>query len=119
MPLAARLIILAAGVGLFFLVFELVRTRRFREELSIVWLFLAVAVAAGSVIDIIIDPLAKALRITYPPAFAFTLIIILLIIALFYFSLVISDLKSKIKELSQKIALMDFEIRAGRGEKEE
>ncbi|GAB4537312.1 MAG: hypothetical protein Fur0020_05850 [Thermodesulfovibrionia bacterium] len=106
----ARLFILITGIILFVVVFELVRKKRFREELSIIWLFFAVVVALGSVIDIIVDPLARLLRIHYPPALVFVLITIFLVVSLLYFSLVTSDLKSKVKELTQKIALLEFEI---------
>ena len=110
MPIAARLLILFLGVGLFFLVFELVRKKKLREELSVIWLFFAVIVSLGSVTDIVLDPLAKRLHIHYPPALAFALILIVLIFAFLYFSLVTSDLKSKVKELTQKIALLESEV---------
>lgn len=110
MPFEARIIILLSGLGLFILVFELVRKKRFREELSIIWLFFALTIAAGSVIDIAIDPIARLLNIAYPPALAFMLISIVMIMALLYFSIVTSDLKSKVKELSQKLAILEFEI---------
>lgn len=110
MPLSARIIIFLTGLGLLILVFELVRKKRFREELSVIWLFLAVIVASGSVIDIVIDPLARFLHIDYPPALVFMMVIFVLIVSLLYFSLVTSDMKSRVKELTQKIALMEFEI---------
>ncbi len=110
MPLSARIIIFLTGLGLLVLVFELVRKKRFREELSVIWLFLAVIVASGSVIDIVIDPLARILRIDYPPALVFMIVIFVLIVSLLYFSLVTSDMKSRVKELTQKTALLEFEI---------
>lgn len=110
MSIGARLFILITGIVLFLIVFELVRKKRFREELSIIWLFFALIVASGSVMDIVIDPLAKMLRIYYPPALVFMVISIFLILSLLYFSLITSDLKSKVKELTQKIALLEFEI---------
>ncbi len=110
MSIAARVIIFLTGIGLFVMVFELVRKKRFREELSIMWLFFALMIAAGSVIDLVVDPLSKKLGIYYPPALVFMMVIIALIISFFYFSLVTSDLKSKVKELTQKIALLEFEI---------
>ncbi|MDA8078482.1 MAG: DUF2304 domain-containing protein, partial [Nitrospiraceae bacterium] len=99
-----------------------VRRKRFREELSIAWFFVGVLLLASSVADIIIDPLAKRLGIGYPPALVFVWIIFCLILALLYFSSVISDLKGKIKELSQKIALLEFEVnseRNGKGDRKE
>jgi len=117
MPIAARLIILSVGIALFIAVFELVRKKKFREELSIIWLFFAFTIAAGSVIDLIVDPLARKLHIAYPPALAFMVISIVLIIALLYFSVVTSDLKSRVKELIQRIALLEFEISKESGKK--
>ena len=111
MPFTARLIILLAGIGFFLVVLELVRKKKFREELSIIWLFFALSIAVSSVLDKIIDPLAKILNISYPPAFAFMLISIIMIVSLLYFSLVTSDLKSKVKELTQKVAILEFESR--------
>ncbi len=118
MPLSARIIIFLTGLGLFIIVFELVRKKRFREELSIIWLFLALLIASGSVIDLVIDPLAKRLHIYYPPALVFMIIIIVLIISLLYFSLITSDLKSKVKELTQKIALLEFKINEKKDKRE-
>ena len=112
MPLSARLIILIAGLGFFIVVLELVRKKRFREELSIIWLFFSLSIAASSVLDLVIDPLARVLHISYPPAFAFMLISIVMIISLLYFSLVTSDLKSRVKELTQKVALLEFELKS-------
>jgi tellurite resistance protein TehA-like permease len=110
MPLGIRIILFVFGVVLFAIIFELVRRRRFREEMSIAWFGVAIALMASSAADKIIDPFAKSLHIGYPPALVFAWIIFCLILALLYFSSVISDLKGKIKELSQKIALMELEI---------
>ncbi|GBE01627.1 hypothetical protein BMS3Bbin06_00632 [bacterium BMS3Bbin06] len=110
MPIAARIVILSSGILLFVLIFELVRKNRFREELSIIWLIFSLIIASGSVIDIIIDPLARKLHIQYPPSFAFMLISIVFVVALLYFSLVTSDLKSKVKELTQQVALLEFTL---------
>ncbi len=110
MPLSARVIIFTMGIGLFFVVLELVRKKRFREELSIIWLFFSLIIASGSLIDIVLDPLAQWLDISYPPALAFITISTVLIVSLLYFSINTSDLKSKIKELTQKVAMLEFEL---------
>ena len=110
MSFGMRLMILSLGISLFFIIFELVRRNKFREELSIAWFGVSVLVLAGSMADLIIDPFAKMIGISYPPALVFAWLIFCLVIALLYFSSVISDLKGKIKELSQKIALMEYEM---------
>jgi hypothetical protein len=110
MSLQIRLILVGFGLALFVLIFELVRRGRFREELSIMWFAMSILLMASSVADLLIDPVARKIGIGYPPALVFAWILFCLIIALLYFSAVISDLKGKIKELSQKIALMEYEI---------
>ncbi len=115
MSIGARFFILVTGIVLFIVVFELVRKKRFREELSIIWLFFAIIVALGSVIDVIVDPLARLLHIYYPPALVFVVITMFLIASLLYFSLITSDLKSKVKELTQKVAILEFELNEKRG----
>lgn len=92
------------------IIFELVRRRKFREELSLIWFIIGIAIMASSVADLIVDPLARKLGVSYPPALVFVWVIFLLILALLYFSAVISDIKSKVKELSQKIALLEFKL---------
>jgi len=110
-----RLLILGLGIVLFSLIFELVRRKRFREELSIAWFAVALALMVSAVSDRIIDPIAHRIGIGYPPALVFVWIFFCIILALLYFSSVISDLKGKIKELSQKIALMEFQQNTAKG----
>lgn len=110
MSLGIRAIIFGLGLVLFIIILELVRREKFREELSIAWFAVGLILMASSVADKIIDPLARRLGIGYPPAIVFVWIIFCLILAMLYFSTVISDLKGKIKELSQKVALMEFEV---------
>jgi hypothetical protein len=116
---SVRLVIFSLGLILFTTVFELVRKRRFREELSVIWFVVAGAIMLSSVADVLVDPLAKRLGIGYPPALVFIWVIFFLILALLYFSIVISDLKAKLKELGQKIALLEFRLERVRREETE
>lgn len=111
MNLTLRILIFLSGLSLFFIIFRLLRRKRFREELSILWFLVSITLALGSVADLLIDPLAFALGISYPPALIFLIFFFIVVLTMFYFSLVVSDLKSKNKELSQKVALMEYRIR--------
>lgn len=110
MSMGIRLLILGLGLVFFMIIFEMVRRKKFREELSVTWFLISIAIMASSVADKIIDPLAGILGIGYPPALIFIWVVFFLLLALLYFSLVISDLKGKVKELSQKIALIEHKI---------
>jgi hypothetical protein len=110
MASSVRILIFLMGAFLFVVIFELARKRKFREELSLIWLLIGLGLALSSFADYIIDPLAARLGISYPPVFVFVVIFFLLVLALLYFSIVVSDLKSKNKELSQKMALMEYKL---------
>lgn len=110
MSFGIRATIFILGLIFFLLIFEMVRRRKFREELSITWFIVGIALMASSVADVIIDPLARLIGIGYPPALVFVWVIFFLMLALLYFSYVISDLKGKVKELSQKLALLEYEV---------
>ncbi len=116
MSVSVRISVFLSGLLLFLVILGLVRNRKLREELSIVWLLAGVALLCSSFADLIIDPLAFKLHINYPPTLVFMLIFFLFAIVMLYFSIVVSELKSRNKELSQKIALMEYEIARLKGE---
>ncbi len=111
MNLTLRILIFLSGLFLFLIIFRLLRRRRFREELSILWLLISITLGLGSVADLVIDPLAFILGINYPPALIFLIFFFIVVLTMFYFSIVVSDLKSKNKELSQKVALMEYRLK--------
>jgi hypothetical protein len=102
--------IFLTGVFLFIVILDLVRRRKFREDLSLVWLIIGIGLILSSFADRIIDPLAFSLGVSYPPVLVFLMIFFLLVVAMLYFSMIVSDLKSKNKELSQKVALMEYKL---------
>jgi hypothetical protein len=110
MTLSIRLFIFIMGTFLFVTILELVRKRRFREELSVVWLLTGLGLILSSFADLIIDPLAFKLGLSYPPTLVFMITFFLFVLVILYFSVAVSDLKSRNKELSQKIALMEYKL---------
>ncbi len=110
MAVSVRIFIFLLGVSLFILILEMVRRRKFREELSLIWLIIGFGLILSSFADRIIDPIAFRLGVSYPPVLILLVIFFLLIFAMLYFSVVVSDLKSKNKELSQKFALLEYKI---------
>lgn len=119
MAFSVRTFIFLLGTFLFIMILELVRRGKFREELSLIWLMIGIGLIFSSFADHFIDPLAKRLGISYPPVLVFLIIFFLLVLATLYFSIVVSDLKSKNKELSQKIALIEYKLSRVYGDKTE
>ncbi|MBF0459007.1 MAG: DUF2304 domain-containing protein [Nitrospirae bacterium] len=110
MSLGARLFIILTGLFIFFIIFELVRRRKFREDLSILWFAVGLIIIAGAFADKLINALARFLGIGYPPIIIIIFLMLILTVSLMYFSLLISELKSRIKELTQKLAFIEYEL---------
>lgn len=111
MHLETRIFLLAGGVIILFLVVNLVRTRRLKEEFALLWLGAAVlmVLAPLGLVDLL-DKLAYAVGIEYPPALIFTIAVVCLLGILFQFSLRISRFSDQIKVLAQEIALLRHEL---------
>lgn len=94
------------SAGLLVVVLELVRSRRLREQYSLLWLATAVVLLLLSLSKQLLDRLARLIGIHYPPSalflvgFAFGLLILL------HFSVVHSRLSRDVKTLAQEIALL-------------
>ena len=89
------------------MVINLVRTRKLKEEFALLWLVSAVLVVLAplGVVDLL-DRVAYAVGIEYPPTLILTLVILCLLGILFQYSLRISRFSDQIKVLTQEMALM-------------
>src|SRR5262245_66645943 len=79
MSIQVRIIIFCVGLGLFSLVFGLVRRGRFREERSVVWLLIGVTVMLCAGADVALDRLASQPGNAYPRVPGFVLLLLVLL----------------------------------------
>ncbi len=87
-------------------ILELVRSRRLREEYSLLWIFTAGVLLLLSVWRGMLDRLALLLGIYDPPNALFLVGLGFLLLILLHFSLVISRLSERTKCQAQEIALL-------------
>lgn len=91
-------------------VLELVRRRRLREEYSLLWLATALVVLVLSLSRPLLDVLATAIGIFYPPSALFVVALLFVLAILMHFSMVITRLTQENKEIAQQIALIRYEL---------
>lgn len=87
--------------------FLLIRKKKLREEYSILWIAIFTVFLFFSVFRGAIDYLSRWLGIHYQPAALFLLLIASLFLLSFHFSIIISELKTKINTLVTTIALLE------------
>mgnify|MGYP005833429945 CR=1 FL=1 len=111
MSLAARVLLIALGIGILVFVVNLVRTRKLKEEYAILWLFTGIVLVLLPVVIDLLDAISFALGITYPPAFIGLVAAVCILFILFQFSTNISRFSERTKVLAQEVAILKERVR--------
>lgn len=115
MPLQQRVVAAAVALLLTLTILELVRKRRLREEYSWLWLLVGVGIAASAFVPFkYLVLLANSMGSDNPPAAIFFLGFIGVTLLCLQFSVRLSRMTEQIKNLGQKVALLEADLEAGR-----
>jgi hypothetical protein len=96
---------------------NLIRKKKIKEEYSLLWLFSAVVFLCFSVFRKALDFFAHMIGIDYAPAALFLVFIGCIYIILIHYSIVISKISERTKNLTQEIALLKIEVQLLKGRK--
>ena len=109
-------IVAITGSGLLLLaVLELVRSRRLLERYALAWLFSALALLGLALWGGLLETVAGAVGVLYPPNALFLVAFGFVMVLLLNFSVAVSRLSDQTKVLAQRLALL--EERQGRAER--
>jgi hypothetical protein len=101
-----RVIAILVSGGLLLLILELVRRKRLMERYALLWLFSTLVLLVLSVWTGLLNLLASALGISYPPSALFAVAFGVVLVLLVHFSLAVSRLSDQNKVLAQHIGLL-------------
>ena len=102
-----QIVAIVASVGLLLVVLELVRRRRFLERYALLWLLSAVVMLALAIWTGLLESVAKAVGIFYPPNALFLVAFGFVLLLLLHFSLAVSKMSDQIRVLAQRLALLE------------
>ena len=106
-----QILSIIGSILILLLLIELIRRRKLKENYSLLWFGIAIVFLIFSIWPDFLFYIASLLGIQYAPSALFLILVTGLYLLLLHFSVVISELSEKNKKLSQKIGLMDSEIR--------
>ena len=113
-PLKVSLAATAASVILVLVVFELIRSRRLREQYALLWLATGIVLVILSAWRGGLNTIASWLGVRgYPPAVLFAVGLLFVILVLLHYSTVISRLADQNVVLAQKLALLEARLNEG------
>jgi hypothetical protein len=107
MELRIQLVAIAASLVLLVIVLELVRRKRFLERYALLWLFSAIVLLLLSAWKELLENVATAIGIFYPPSALFVIAFGFVLVLLLHFSLAVSKLADQSKLLAQRLALIE------------
>lgn len=110
MPIAQRILILTGAGLLLFIIFELVRKRRLREEYAWLWLLFGASILGLACVPFRwLQALALQLGSETPTALIYYMGFLALILICLQFSVRLSKMTEQLKELGQQLALLEAE----------
>jgi hypothetical protein len=110
-----QLVAIAVTLGLFLIVFELVRRRRLLERYALLWLLSSVVLLVLAVWTGLLERVSDLAGIEVPSNALFVVGFGFVLALLLHFSLAISRLSDETKILAQQVARLDHELRSVRG----
>jgi len=102
-----RAVAVLATIGLLVVVFDLVRRRRLLERYALVWMAVTIVLLVLSAWGSLLDQVASAIGISYPPSALFAAAFGFVIVLLLHFSVAVSRLTDQSKILAQRLALLE------------
>jgi hypothetical protein len=105
-----RVIAIVVSGGLLLLILELVRQKRLMERYALLWLFSTVLLLVLSVWSGLLNSLASALGVSYPPSALFAVAFGVVLVLLVHFSLAVSRLSDQNKVLAQRLGIMQQQV---------
>ncbi len=114
MSLHAKLIVTAVALANGLFVLEMLRKKKLTESYSLLWLLVIAAILFATWMERLLMYVTKVFGAIVPVSALTLLSLVFVLMMLIYFSMKISKLEWKIKELAQQVALRDAEKAAGK-----
>ncbi len=105
-----EIIAILGSIILLGLILEMVRRRQVAENYALLWLLTAVAFIILSLWRELLDVLASLMGIFYPPAALFVIGFGFFLLILLQFSVIITHLSRKNKELAQQVGILNWKL---------
>lgn len=105
-----QILAVLGSLGVLATIIHLLRGKKLREEYSLLWLAIGVGFLVLSLWRDLLTRISYSLGVAYPPAALFLILIMGAYMLLLHYSLVISKLADKNRELAQELGLLRMEV---------
>lgn len=113
-----KIFALLVSITFLVLIIDLVRRRKLREDYSAIYLFIGLAILVLILWFNLLVKLTNFLGAAVPASMLFLFALLFLLLMSLQYAVKLSKLSNDVKNLAQKIALMDAKIKSTRNEQE-
>ncbi len=110
MELRIQIVAIAASGLLLVIVLELVRRRSLLERYALLWLLSGLVLLGLAIWKAVLENLATAIGIFYPPSALFVIAFGFILLLLLHFTTAVSRLSDQSKLLAQRVALLEARL---------
>ena len=110
MPIRNKAVALVFGIGMLIIIIDLVRRRKLREEYSWLWLMTGAGILILTLWFDLLKWVTHLVGAITPSSTIFLFAFLFLIFISLHFSVVISKLTDRHKELAQRYAILELEL---------
>jgi hypothetical protein len=110
MPIRNKAVALVFGIGMLIIIIDLVRRRKLREEYSWLWLMTGAGILILTLWFGLLKWVTHLVGAITPSSTIFLFAFLFLIFISLHFSVVISKLTDRNKELAQRYAILELEL---------
>ena len=103
-------IMVAAGIFLVGLILWLLVNKKLNESNAILWILIGLVIILAGFFPKIVEQLSGFFYITYPPAFIFTIAIIILLFIVLKLSIEITGLIAKTQDMTSELSILKLEL---------
>lgn len=107
MDVRQRILAAVCGIGLLILIIELVRRRKLREEYSVLWLLAGVLIVVFGLVHSLLAWVTWLIGAGWTSSTLFFFGILFVVLLSLQFSVKISALENRLKNLAQQLALLE------------
>ncbi len=113
MPLIQKIFALSVSIIILVIIIELVRRRKLREEYSLLWIITGISIIVLSSWYKLLLFITKMIGAVLPTSTLFLFSVLFLILISLHFSVKISMLTDKLKDVTQDVALLRAKVEKG------
>jgi hypothetical protein len=115
-PFRVSIVAAVAALVLLVAILELIRSRRLQERYAMLWLLTGVVILVLGLWRGLLSKIADFVGIAYPPSALFVLAAFFILLLLLHYSTVISKLSDENRILAQRLALLQNDLEAVKGD---